>query len=270
MQTLRDKAWMWGYVISKSGLVISKSKEVPFVGPSGCSLEMAANYLGTPNAVFLNSNHDKETLCPEYLDPLASCPKVICALQHGAYEETARKISGISRQYPNICGGLIDDFIDFHGPSAKMTADDTRRVQAALKSENPDLKLYVVQYTWQDQRDLEVYLPYIDAISLWVWVGNTYDWQVKMRMELENIARKLKKPVFLGLYMHDYGGTSQAIAMDVLETQTKKTIEFAKAGLIEGFVILLSGWFDREDHRPQVQWLKQYLDWAFGTWNKYS
>jgi len=265
MTTLRDKAWMWGYVIAKSGLVIAKSKEVPFVGPSGCSLETAANYLGIPNAVFLNSNHDKETLRPEYLDSLAQRPKVICALQHGLYEETARQVSKISRQYKNICGGLIDDFLEFHGPSGKMTPEDTRRVQAALKSDNPELKLSVVQYTWQDKRDLEPYLPYIDAINLWVWVANNYDWQVKMGLELENIARKSKKPVLLGLFMHDYGGTRQAIAMDVLETQTKKSVEFAKAGWIEGFVILQSGWFDREDHRPQAQWLKQYLEWAFGT-----
>ncbi len=39
----------------------------------------------------------------------------------------------------------------------------------------------------------------------------------------------------------------------------------ASAGKIEGFIILQNGWLDRETHRPQVQWIKQHLDWLFGT-----
>jgi len=267
MTNLREKAWTWGYVIPESGVVIPNDRAgvVPFVGPSGCSLETAANYLGTPNVIFMNSNHSRETLKPEYLERVASNKRVICGLAHGAYEETARDVSRLSRHYPNICGGLIDDFMDFHGPSRDMTVKETRHVYEALKSENPELKLYVVRYTWQDQRDLEPYLPYIDAVNLWVWVGNTHDWQVKMSLELENITRKLGKPLLLGLFIHDYGGTGQAIALDILETQMKKAVTYAKSNLIDGLVILQSGWFDHEDHRPQVQWLKQYLDWVFGT-----
>ena len=268
MASLREKTWTWGYVIPESGEVLPGGEpgDVPFVGKCACSLETAADYLGTPNVVSMNSNHYIETLTPDYLDPLASCGRVVCGLTHGAYEEAARQVSALSQQYRTIAGGLIDDFLDFHGPSKDMTPDELRGVYESLKSANAQLPLYVVRYTWQDQHDLEPYLPYLDVINLWVWVGNTHDWQVKMGADLEAIRRCSNKPVLLGLYMHDYGGTGQAIAMDVLELQTRKAVAFAKAGLIEGFVILMSAWFDHEDHRPQVQWLKGYLDWACGTW----
>ena len=34
-------------------------------------------------------------------------------------------------------------------------------------------------------------------------------------------------------------------------------------GKIEGFIVQEVGWMDDEAHRPQVQWIKQYLDWLF-------
>ena len=53
--------------------------------------------------------------------------------------------------------------------------------------------------------------------------------------------------------------------MDILELQFQKGAGLAQQGKTEGFVVLQSGWFDRETHRPQVQWIKQYLDWLSGT-----
>jgi hypothetical protein len=260
MALLASKLWTWGYVIPGEA-----PGDVPFVGRSYCSLETGAAYLGTPNVVFMNSNHDRQTLTPDYLDRVAGCERVVCGLQHGAYAETARQVSALSLTRPNIVGGLIDDYLDFHGPSAQMTPAETAEVYAALKSENEALRLTVVRYTWQDQADLRPYLPYLDAINLWVWVGNTYDWQVQLGAELERIARLAGKPILLGLFLHDYGGTGGPMAMDVLEVQFQRAVAWARSGLIDGFVILQSGWLDREDHRPQAQWTRQYLQWACGT-----
>ncbi|MEN6301346.1 MAG: hypothetical protein ABFD96_01400 [Armatimonadia bacterium] len=260
MSSLQSKAWTWGYVID--GAVPG---EVPFVGRSYCSLETAASYLGTPNVVYMNSNHDRATLTPQFLDHVAGCEQVVCGLEHGHYAEAARQVSQLSLTRPNITGGLIDDYLDFHGPSAKMTPEETREVYEGLKSQNDALRLYVVRYTWQDQADLLPYLPYFDVLNLWVWVANTYDWQVRLSAELEKIKQITGKPILLGLFLHDYGGSGGPMPMDVLEVQFQKAVAFARSGLIEGFVILQSGWLDREEHRPQAQWVQQYLQWAFGT-----
>lgn len=266
MPALNDRAWVWGYVLSSKGRVGPDSKpwQIPFVGESHCSLETAAAYLGASNVVAMNNSPGAMT--PDYLDKLRPFRQVLWGLAHGDYEGSARKLGRLSARYPNLAGGLIDDFLDYHGPSKAITPEHTRAIQAALKESNPALSLYAVQYTWQDLNALVPFLPWIDGISLWVWVASLYDWQVKMDFFLEQYKARTGKPILLGLFLHDYGGSKQPMAMDVLELQFQKALAYVKSGLIEGFVVLQSGWFDRETHRLQVQWVRRYLDWAFGSW----
>lgn len=267
--SVMDRTWTWGYVIDGKlpGRVpfISESGGAPFNGVSSCSLETGARYIGTPNVVFMNSNHDMKTLTPGLLDRLATCKQMICALQHGKYQETAKAVSGISRKYGNIVGGLIDDFMDYHGPSKAITVDQTKAIHEALKSDNPALRLYVVRYTWQDQKDLLPYLPYFDVINLWVWKAEEEPWRATLEPEIDNIRKITHKPILLGLFMHDYGKTGRPTPMNILELQFQKAADLLRKGKIEGFVVLQNGWFDHETHRPQVQWIKQYLDWLSGT-----
>lgn len=267
--SLIDRVWTWGYIIQGPlpGKVpfISESGAPPFNATSSCSLETGARYLGTPNVVFMNSNHNMNTLTAEYLDPLAKCGHVICALQHGKYRETAKAVSGISKKYKNIVGGLIDDFMDYHGPSKSITVEETKAIYEALKSENPALKLYVVRYTWQDQKDLVPYLPYLDVINLWVWKAEEAPWQTTLEPEIDHIRKITGKPVILGLFIHDYGASGKAVPMNILEMQFCKATDLARRGKTEGFIVLQNGWFDHESHRPQVQWIRQYLNWLSGT-----
>lgn len=257
---IRDRLWTWGYVIEGKA-----PQKVPFVGLSSCSLETAAGYIGSPNVVFMNSNHNRNTLAPQCLDRLASCKQVVCALQHGAYQETAAQVSETSKQYQNITGALIDDFRDWHGPSKSITPEEAKAIYDSLKSANPLLRLYVVRYTWQDQGELVPFAPYYDVINLWVWVAKEEAWGEEIDAKIEKIRQLTGKPIVLGLFLHDYGGTGKAIGMGVLEVQFRKATQFLRDGKIEGMVILQSGWFDQEDHRPQIQWMKHYLDWVFGT-----
>jgi hypothetical protein len=253
--TLRDKTWTWGYVIPGK-----PPGEVPFVGKSTCSLEAGAALVGTPNVVFMNSNHNRNTLTPEHLDRLAASKQVICALQHGQYADTARKVSALSKDRRQIVGGLIDDFRERTGPSKAITPEETKTIYQALKSENPALRLYLVRYTWQDQKELVPFLPYFDCINLWVWVADEKPWRETIDAEIDRIKALTHKPILLGLFIHDYGGTGKAVPMNVLELQCKKAVELTEQGKIEGFVLLQSGWFEHDDHRPQVQWIKSYLD----------
>jgi hypothetical protein len=267
--SLRDRTWTWGYVIEGKlpGKVpfITDTGNMPFDGTSSCSLETGARYLGTPNVVYMNSNHNRNTLTAENLARLASCRQILCALQHGAYADTAKSVSGFSKKYPQIVGGLIDDFMDYHGPSKSITVEETKTIYQALKSENPALRLYVVRYTWQDQKDLIPYLPYLDVINLWVWKAEEEPWRATLEPEIDHIRKITNKPILLGLFMHDYGKTGKATPMNVLELQFTKATDLMRRGKIEGFVVLQNGWFDHESHRPQVQWIRQYLDWLSNT-----
>ena len=288
--SLRDGAWTWGYVIR--GKIPG---DVPFVFPggSGCSLETAATYLGTPNVVLMNGVADAPPGEPpawminsvaegnpnwwttEDLDRLKGCKRVLCTL-HAGDAATAAKISALSKQYPNVVGAMVDDF---YPTEAKMPVEKLKATYEALKSENPSLKLYVVRYTNCKDEELIPYLPYFDVINLWVWVADKKAWGSEIDERIEKLKQVTHKPIVMGLFLHDYGppppkdlpknaspwSWTKPVPLDIIETQFVKTTELLRKGKIEGFTMLQNGWLDHETHRPQVQWTKQYLDWLFQT-----
>ena len=264
--SLRDASWTWGYVIP--GKIPGPAPFV-FPGPSSCSLETAATYLGTPNVVLMNSQWS----APGHLERLTHCKRVLCAISIRNPAEAAR-LSAFSKKFPNVVGAMIDDFFPVE---EKLTVEQVKRLSTALKSENPALKLYVVRYTHSKDEELLPYLPSIDVINLWVWKGSKEEWTAKMDDRIARLTALTHKPIVLGLYLHDYGvpppdktprpawSWTKPLALDILETQFVKTAELLRGGKIEGFIILQNGWLDHEAHRPQVQWTKQYLDWLFQT-----
>lgn len=264
--SLADRTWTWGYVIP--GKIPG---HVPFVFPngSGCSLETAATYLGTPNVVLMNYTW----AAPGYLERLTGFKRVLCAIAVRDVAAAAR-LSALSKKYPNIIGAMIDDF---YPVQEKVTVDELKAVYTALKSENPSLKLYVVRYTHSKDEEVVPFLPYFDAINLWVWEASKEAWGPKMDQRIEDITRLTHKPILMGLFLHNYGepppkpkpevawSWTKVQSQDVVEAQFVKTTELLRKDKIDGFVMLQSGWLDHESHRSQVQWVKQYLEWLFGT-----
>lgn len=264
--SLADRTWTWGYVIP--GKVPG---HVPFVFPngSGCSLETAATYLGTPNVVLMNYNWS----APGHLERLTGFKRVLCAI--GVRDAAAAaKLSALSKKYPNILGAMIDDF---YPVEEKVTVDELKAVYTALKSENPSLKLYVVRYTHSKDEEVVPFLPYFDAINLWVWEASKEAWGAKMDQRIEALTRLTHKPILMGLFLHNYGepppqpkpevawSWTKVQSQEILEAQFVKTTQLLRQGKLDGFVMLQSGWLDHESHRPQVQWVKQYLEWLSGT-----
>ena len=263
---MRKGLFVWGYMLD------NVPGPVPFVdGVTHCSLETAADYLEAGSVVYLNSNHSLDFPTAQHLERLGKFDGVVCALlnDQGKMRESAAKVGRLSLEHKNIKGAIIDDFLDWHGPTAKMTPGDLKAVAAALKQDNPELKLYVVRYTWQDQKDLLPYLEHIDVINLWVWVSTEHFWRSEYEPELDRIKQLTGKPVVQGLFLHNYGEThnngDQPIPLDLLQLQCKKIFPKVRSSSLEGCVVLQNGWFDRDSHREHVQWLRSYLEWFHGT-----
>jgi hypothetical protein len=279
--SFRDAAWTWGYVIPGK-----LPGAVPFVGEGGsrCSLETAATYLGTPNVVLMGVNWEEGDAyikrVEEGMERLRGCKRVLVQISV-LNPALAAKISSLSKKYPNIVGGLVDDF---YPVEEKIPVDTVKAVYAGLKSENPSLKLYMVRYTHGKDEELIPYLPYFDVVNLWVWVANKEEWTTQIDARIERLKQVTNKPVVMGLFLHDYGiektdpkaaqekgkeeepwGWTRPVPMDILEAQFVKTSDLLRKGKIEGFIMLQNGWMDHESHRPQIQWTKQYLDWLFQT-----
>ena len=196
----------------------------------------------------------------EDLDRLKGCKRVLCTM-HAGDAATAAKISVLSKHYPNIVGAMVDDF---YPVEAKMPVEKLKAAYTALKSENPSLKLYVVRYTNCKDEELIPYLPYFDAINLWVWVANKQAWGSEMDQRIEKLVKITHKPILMGLFLHDYGPPPPAdlpknaptwswtkpVPLEIVQTQFVKATELLRSGKIEGFVILQNGWLDHETHRP--------------------
>ena len=268
--SLRDGAWTWGYVIPGK-----LPGHVPFVFPDGssCSLETAAEYLGTPNVVLMNAKWAE----PGHLERLTSCRRVLCAIQVDDAAGAA-KLSAMSKKYRNIVGAMIDDFYPVEAKEGILPVEVLKATYTALKSENPALKLYVVRYTTNRDDVLIPYLPYFDVVNLWSGSGTREGMWPNMEERVEKAAQVTGKPIVLGLYLHNYQAPrpdnwktmapwtwTKVMPMDMLQDQQLKTTDLLRKGKIEGFILLQNGWLDYETHRPQMQWTKDYLDWLFQT-----
>ena len=167
----------------------------------------------------------------------------------------AAQLSAVSKKYPNIVGAMIDDFLPVID---KPPVDQVKALYAALKSQNPALKLYVVRYTNAKDEELIPYLPYIDVINLWVWEGNKDEWGAKIDRRLEKLVQLTHKPVVIGLYLHDYGAPppdkkprapwswTKPLALDILEAQYVKTTGLLRTERLKGLSFRKSaGWMTK-------------------------
>ena len=266
-----NRLWCWGYVLKK---VPDTLNFVP--GGNWCSLETGARYIGADNVVFMDSTTDAARLDDEYFQYVAGFKQVVCGLQHGKYAETAKRVSEFSLTHPNITGAIIDDFFDYSGdyykgPSAWMKPKDLKEVRDALRSVNPALKLYIVRYTRQPAEEMIPYLPYFDALNLWVWKGTVDFWETQYADVLARYRLLYQgKEILQGLFCHDYGleedwGENLPVPPERMEVQCRRVSRELRAGHLDGWCFLQNGWFGRETHRKTILAAKNYIDWFYGT-----
>ena len=271
----REKFWVWGYLLDQ---VPGKAMFVN--DPSRCSLESGVRYMGCEGAFWMNGLHDLGAFCDAQFNRLQGIPNLICGLTHMEtngpglggwklfYREAAEKISELSLKFPAVKGALIDDFREEKGPSKDITPEYLHEVKTALKSKNPHLKLYVVQYhTIQDSvTELQPYKNDIDGISIWNWYPTEYFWKALYEVEIRRLrAAYPDKEIIQGQFIHEFGGKSGPMPMEHVEIQCRYISEQLDAGKIDGWCLLQSGFFSQLDHRRQLQYIRDYWNWYCET-----
>jgi len=265
--TKNNRYWIWGYVMKNVPETIPYMPKATY-----CSLETARDYFGADNVVFCNSYHSIDAINDELLGHIADSKEIIMGLTHGAYAESAAKVSEYAEKYPNITGAIIDDFIDYNGPSYGMTVERMKQIHDNLKAKNPDLKLWVVRYSRHPIDEIEPFLDYIDGINWWVWVSTEHYWRYQYPLDIKALG-KYGKPVLQGVFLNNYGeGINEPLDMPLVELQMVKITEAMRNSMksyghadVNGCVLLQNGWMGMESHRKQTMWLKDYVDWHIGT-----
>jgi len=262
-----NRYWIWGYVMKNI------PENLPFMHQATyCSLETARDYFKADNVIFCNSFHGMDAINDELLGHISASKEIIVGLTHGAYAESAAKVSEYAEKYPNITGAIIDDFYDFGGPSGRMTVEEMKKIYENLKAKNPELKLWVVRYSRQNKTEIEPFMDYIDGINWWIWVSTEHYWKYQYPIDLQELG-KYGKPILQGVFLNNYGeNTNQPLDMPLVELQMVKITDAMRNRLLgygyaetKGCVLLQNGWMGMESHRKQTMWLKDYIDWHIGT-----
>jgi hypothetical protein len=258
-----NNLWIWGYVLPQV------PGKMLYVNPdTHCSIETAANYVNADNVIFMDSTTSVENLNENYFSHVKDLKQVICGLDHHCYAKCAEAVSKFSLTHPTITGAIIDDFRATTAPSKNMTVPELKEVYEALKSKNPNLKLWVVRYSHQDFHGIDAYLDYIDGINYWVWVSSDHYWMARYQEDLWVLVEQLKKPILQGIFLHDYGYSNGPQPMQQLKLQLPLIGSALRTKILDGAILLQNGWFSQEDHREVVQYTKEYFDWFYGTITK--
>lgn len=254
---MRDVGWCW----EGQGLDPGVEPSILGVG-DGCRFFglTRANYMFHPNTEFA-------------MQHLAWLDEVTCDIAKWRYHDTekggsdhwvdnnpatvcseARLVSELSTRYPNITGAFHDDMLGLVR-RAGMDAEQYAEVYAAVKSANPDLKLWVVVYTHElDAPEWAEFAPFMDVVNLWVWRSE------ELPRQDADIARCHEifpdKPLVMGCYLRDY--TLRApVPMDRMRVQWESVLRNLEAGTLDGFSILSGNLID--GHLEQAQWIRDFI-----------
>ena len=271
-----NRIWLWGFTIDRFPESISAEET------TWCSVETAARYLQADNIMASRSTYAPELLDDEhYWACLKDAKELMMPLSHVPmddagetwdvrYLETAEKIARRSLADRRITSVVIDDFRDIVGPSRDMKAEELAEVYRLIKRINPALQLHLVRYAWQDQNDLEDVRDFFDVISYWNMTTSVPYWQCDYIRDVQMLARRFKKPVFSGVYLHNYANCNgcaegSPMPLETCRVMLPNVFHALRSGIIGGVMFLHNGWLSREDHRESIRFVHDYIDHYLGV-----
>ena len=163
-------------------------------------------------------------------------------------------VSRLSQTYPNITGAFHDDMLGLARREG-MTPEQYGEVYAAVKSANPELKLWVVIYTHElDEPEWADFGESIDLVNLWIWKSEELPQQDRGLARCREVFPD--KPIVMGCYLRDY--TLRApVPMDMVKVQWESVKRNLEAGTLSGYSILSGNLID--GHLEQATWIRDFI-----------
>ncbi len=261
--TFREAGWVW------EGLGFD-----PGLEPSVYGVGEGAEFLNLDrvNFMFHRNNHvnlerlrDVAAVVPEIskwkwveVEPVAEKHGWGFAGWRDSNPETviaeAADLSRLSLDFANVTGALIDDTSGMFA-YAEYNPDRPRQIAAALRSANPDLRLWMVVYTHELQREeWQAFEPYLDVANLWVWECQNLP---HLEEYVDQVAARFPgKDIIVGSYLRDYP-TRTGVPLDLMETQYETMLRLFEAGKIAGYNILGACLIDM--HPAQAEFIREFI-----------
>ena len=157
------------------------------------------------------------------------------------------EVISLKRKYPNVSGGIMDDF--FHEERSFDLDAIARKMRAAA------LPLWVVVYDFQlCRQDVLEKLPLCDVITFWTWdVKNL----ASMEQNLTNLRRMFpEKKIAAGCYLWNFGGDAP-LTLRHMEYQCGAALDFLKNGTVDDIIILGSPLIGMK--LPSIEWTRNWI-----------
>ena len=265
MNVVRDRLWIWGH---QEG---SHNGRYHLPGDSRMTVVEAAYYLGVPNALMMCfAGLPEPEAFEQHALALSPLERVVWSVvgdsssTRNDKKSDVEEVVKLARKFPNITGGMLDDFFLRAEPgqekisrhSLESVADMAERLHGAARP----LDLWVVMYKHHLDLPAQEYLDLCDVIAYWTWYGSEL---VDLERDFERFeAGTLGKRKALGCYFWDFSGTGKALPLDLMKRQCELGLNWLKQGRIEAMAFLPSCLCDLEI--DTVEWTRDWIARAGG------
>lgn len=257
--SFREAGWVWEGFATHAG-----------VWPTLYGIGEGYRYFGVPGVNFMFHPNDEVAM-----RKLSEAPRVVCDISKWQFEhvgqdghevgftgvhdarperirEEAANLSRLSRRFPNVQGGIIDDASNMF--RHKSYAEVAAGIKAALTAE-AELRLWVVVYSHQvELAEWDTLKPHMDVVNLWLW-----DCREIPRLE-EHVAHCERQfpgiRIVVGSYLRDFPSRA-GVPLELLREQYEGMLRLWEAGRIEGYNILGAFLIDQDE--AQAEWVRGFL-----------
>lgn len=158
-----------------------------------------------------------------------------------------REVLDLHRQFPNVVGGIMDDFMPRSDTFA--LADISSRMRAEK------LPLWVVVYAHELNRpDLREKLELCDVIAFWTWDAKDLEKLPENLARLKAIAPH--QQIALGCYLWNFGGPT-ALTVEHMQFQCELGLQFWREQTINEMIILGSPLVGM--NLPTIDWTRDWI-----------
>ena len=234
MKVFSDDIWLWGQNAgSHHGLW-----NLP--GINKLETVEGAAFLGIKNCCRVVMSNNPTPPFDEESAKLAGFEKVVWSVtgdSSSKRNDLSDDCDEVLRQaalFPNVTGGVMDDFFRPEEKSARFTVEKVREIARKLHNAPRQLELWLVYYAALLDIDYRDYLDAVDVITFWSWNS------AELAKAKENIERVISgtpaKKHYAGCYLYNYGDDRPLTAQEMLG-QMHLYLDFWKTGKIDGVIV---------------------------------
>lgn len=260
---LRDCFWIWGHDAGcHHASAANKANIYKLPGVNRMGPWEGAEYLGIPNCCRVVYGGKPEAPFDAESERLRPFKQVVWSIMGDASSkrndnggDDLDEVLRQARKYPNITGGVLDDFFRAASRDARMSVERLKEIRDRLHGAPRHLKLWMVYYAALLEIDYSAWLELVDVVSFWFWNSDQLaDAEDSLARFVRTVPRKER---FAGCYLYNYGDI-RPMTPEEMEFQLTLYRKLIHRGDIHGVIVCSNTVVDIGLDAPE--YLKRFLE----------